>query len=320
MTLLQFLGGLLLLVGGAELFVRSASRVAAWLGIPPVVVGLTVVAFGTSAPELAVTVSAALDGHDDLAFATVVGSNSFNILLILGLSALVAPLVVVQRLVRLDVPLMILVSGGLAVLALDGRIGRVEGAAMFALLLAWTAYTVRAARRSRPEVVAEYAQARPAPGAAARGSLLRVVGGLALGLACLVFGAEYLVEAAASLGRALGLAERVVGVTIVSAGTSLPELATSVVAALRGQRDIAVGNVVGSNLFNVLSVLGLSAAVAPEGLAVSSAALRFDVPVMLAASLACLPILFTGHRISRAEGLLLLAGYGAYVTVLVGRG
>ena len=199
MTLLQLVGGLVLLVVGAEVLVRSAARVAAWLGIPPVVVGLTVVAFGTSAPELAVTVSAALDGHDDLAFATVVGSNSFNILFILGLSALVAPLVVVQRLVRLDVPLMILVSGGMAVLALDGRIGRVEGAAMFTLLLVWTAFTVRAARRSRPEVVAEYAEAQPAPDPTAPGKILRVVGGLAFGLAGLALGAEYLVEAAASL-------------------------------------------------------------------------------------------------------------------------
>jgi cation:H+ antiporter len=320
MIVLQFAGGLVLLVLGAEMLVRNASRLATGLGVSSVVVGLTVVAFGTSAPELAVSVASALDGKDDIAFSNVVGSNSFNLLFILGLSALLTPLVVVQRIVRLDVPLMILVGGTMGALALDGRIGRLEGLGLFAVLVAWTVWTVRASRRTRPEVVAEYEQEFGRPDGITPGGVARLVSGILVGLAGLGFGADLLVDAAVEVGRFLGLSELVIGATIVSAGTSLPEVATSVVAALRGERDIAVGNVVGSNIFNVLGVLGLAAAVSPAGIAVAPAAMRLDVPVMLAASLACLPIVLTGHRISRLEGALLLGGYAAYVAALILRG
>jgi cation:H+ antiporter len=319
MVLLQFVAGLSLLVAGAELLVRGASRLATGLGVSPVVVGLTVVAFGTSAPELAVSVSSALGGKDDIAFANVVGSNSFNILFILGLSALLTPLVVAQRLIRLDVPLMIVVSLGMSLLALDGRIDRAEGVVMLAVLLAWVALTVRLARKTRQEVVAEYGREYGGPSGLTPRGCARLAALVVGGLAGLVWGADVLVDAAVAIGRSVGMSERVIGVTVVSAGTSLPEVATSVVAALRGERDIAVGNVVGSNIFNVLCVLGLAAAVAPGGVGVNPAAPRLDLPVMVLASCACLPVFLTGHRISRWEGLVLLAGYVAYLAALVQR-
>jgi cation:H+ antiporter len=312
-TAVTLVAGLALLIGGAELLVRGASRLATLAGISPLVVGLTVVAYGTSAPELAVSVRSALAGQADLAVGNVVGSNIFNVLVILGLSAVITPLVVRRQLVRVDVPLMIGASVLLLLLASDGRIGRGDG-----LVLAGGAivYTLLALRMGRTAAASD--------GAAEEGPLRRgaavVAGHLALvgaGLAMLVVGARWLVDAAVVVARAAGLSELIIGLTLVAAGTSLPEVATSVVAALRGERDIAVGNVVGSNLFNILTVLGATAIVAPAGVAVAAPALRFDLPVMLLVAVACLPIFFTGHRIDRWEGALFLGYYVAYVAFLV---
>jgi cation:H+ antiporter len=311
---LGFVGGLFLLVMGAELLVRGASRLALTLGIAPLVVGLTVVAFGTSAPEMAVSLQAALEERPDLALGNVVGSNIFNVLFILGISALITPLAVHQKLVRLEVPLLILTSVLLFTMALDGRVGRLEGGFLFLGVLGYTAFLVVQSRREEPEIQQEYAEEFGVKGS--RAGHLLVQGALvAGGLALLVAGSNLLLESAVSIARALGVSELMIGLTLVAAGTSLPEVATSVVAAIRGKRDIAVGNVVGSNLFNVLAVLGLSATVS-SGVGVTEQAIYFDIPVMIAVSLVCLPVFFTGGAISRWEGLVLLAGYGLYLTYL----
>ena len=314
--MLTFIVGLLLLVVGAEALVRGATRLAAVLGISPLVIGLTVVAFGTSSPEFAVSIKAAVSDQADIALGNVVGSNIFNVLLILGLSALVMPLSVSQQLVRLDVPVMIGLSVLVLVLALDGTLGRIEGLLLVVGLLLYTAFLVRQSRRESAAVRDEYAREYDAPPTAGRGwivNLALVAGGLAL----LVLGSRWLVDSAVTAARHFGVSELIVGLTIVAAGTSLPELVTSVVAALRGERDIAVGNVVGSNIFNLMGVLGLAGVIAPGGIAVSPAAIAIDLPVMIAVALACLPIFFTGHTISRGEGALLVGYYIAYTLYLI---
>jgi len=318
LTAVLLLGaGLVVLVFGAELLVRGASRLAAGLGISALVIGLTVVAFGTSAPELAVSIKSAFAGQADIALGNVVGSNIFNVLFILGLAALITPLVVSQQLVRLDVPLMIGVSLLVLVLGLDGRIGRLDGALLFGGLLAYTVFLLRQSRRESAAVQAEYAQEYGSPGRLSGAqwllNLALVLGGLAL----LVVGSRWLVDGAVTIARHFAVSELVIGLTIVAAGTSLPEVAASVVASLRGERDIAVGNVVGSNLFNMMSVLGLSSLVAPDGISVPAAALQFDIPVMIAVAVACLPVFFTGHLIARWEGALFLGYYVAYTLYLV---
>lgn len=316
MSFLVFGLGLLLLVLGADLLVRGASRLSLSFGISPLVVGLTVVAFGTSAPELAVSLQGALSGQGDIAVGNVVGSNIFNVLFILGVSALVTPLVVHRQVVLQELPVMLAVSLLLWGLAANGLIGRAEGALLAGLLVVYVLMLYRQVRRqpvgSEPGAEAEL----PAGGRWLDRlwvQLLLIV----LGLALLVLGSRWLVAAAIGFAARLGISELVVGLTIVAAGTSLPEVATSVMAALRGQRDIAVGNVVGSNIFNILGVLGLSALFAPEGLAVATQALRFDLPLMVGVAALCLPVLLSGHRISRGEGALLLAAYVGYTAWLV---
>jgi cation:H+ antiporter len=330
------IAGLALLIVGAELLVRGASKLAVAAGISPLVVGLTVVAFGTSAPELAVSVQAAAAGQGQLALGNVVGSNIFNVLFILGLSAVVTPLVVSAQLVRLDVPLMIGASALALVLGLDGQISRVDGAILFSCIVAYTWFLIRKSRRETSEALGNSARGKPDtptatntaraaadPDEALTSSdspkfgwpiqLLLIAGGLAL----LVLGARWLVTSASSIARDFGMSELTIGLTIVAAGTSFPEVATSVMASIRGERDIAVGNVVGSNLFNLLAVLGGAALLAPAGIPVPQAALSFDIPIMLATAVACLPIFFTGHLIARWEGALFLAYYIAYVMWLI---
>jgi cation:H+ antiporter len=314
-TTLLFMAGGLLLIAGAELLVRGASRLAVAAGISPLVVGLTVVAFGTSSPELAVTVRSAYAGAADVALGNVVGSNIFNVLFILGLSALIVPLVVAQQLVRLDVPLMIVASVLMLMLGLDRRIGWIDGLILVAGIVAYTVFLIRQSRRESARVRAEYEGAFGTE-EPERTSWLLNIGMVVAGLALLVVGARWLVDAAVATATALGVSELVIGLTIVAAGTSLPEVATSLLAAIRGDRDIAVGNVVGSNIFNILAVLGLGGLVSPEGIAVSSGALTFDIPVMIAVALATLPVFFTGYMIARWEGAVFLGYYIAYTTYL----
>jgi cation:H+ antiporter len=316
-VLLFLVAGLVMLVTGAELLVRGASRLALRFGISPLVVGLTVVAFGTSSPELAVSVRSGFAGQAGIAVGNVVGSNIFNVLAVLGLAALIAPIVVQQKLVRFEVPLVVALSVLVLLMAQDGRIGPFDGLLLAAGLIAYTVLVIRQSRREAAAVQAEYAKEFSV---AAAGWLARLPVQIALvlgGLGLLVLGATWLVDSAVSIARALKLSEAVIGLTIVAAGTSFPELATSVVAALRGERDIAVGNVVGSSLFNLLGILGVAALVTPGGLAVAPGLVFFDIPVMIGVAFACLPIFGSGHRIARWEGALFLGYYAVYVTYLI---
>lgn len=319
-TAILFAAGLALLILGAELLVRGASRLAAAVGISPLVIGLTVVSFGTSAPELAISVQAAWSDQADLAFGNVVGSNAFNVLFILGIAAIIGPLVVHQQLVRFDVPLMIVASALLLVLSLDGSLGRLDGALLFAGIVAYNVLLVRQSRRQSAALRADAAGAvdQVETGDAGRGGgMLVQIGLVVAGLALLVLGSRWLVDGAVEIAAAFGVSELVIGLTIVAAGTSLPEVATSIIASLRGERDIAVGNVVGSNIYNILAILGLSALAAPDGLPVAPSLIRFDLPITIAVALACLPIFVTGHRIARWEGALFLGYYVAYVLYLI---
>jgi len=312
-TWLQILAGLGCLAAGAQGLVRGSSGLARRLGISPLVIGLTVVALGTSSPEVTVSVVSAVRGQTDLAVGNVVGSNILNVLFVLGLSALITPLVVARQLVRRDVPLMAGLSLLMGALAWNGRIGRLEGCALLAGLVAYIVFLVRFAWRQDGEPAA----APPVAAPTASPALVWLIVMVAAGLGLLILGSRMLVDGAIIIARAYGLSELIIGLTIVAVGTSLPEVASSLVAAFRRESDLAVGNVVGSNLFNLLGVLGAAALPQRGGLPVPPSALSFDLPVMIAVAVACLPIFFTGHRISRWEGALFLAYYVAYVLFLV---
>ena len=312
------LAGAALLVLGAELLVRGATLIAAAAGIRPLIIGLTVVAFGTSAPELAVSLGATFGGEPDIAVGNVVGSNIFNVLFILGLSALIVPLAVQRQVIRFELPIMLGVSILLLVVAYDGIIGRLDGLLLFGGLLAYLFYLARSGGAPVPATAITAATEDSAirgPGGARRIAIAALLA--LLGLVLLVAGSRFFVNGAVGLAVLLGVSQTVIGLTIIAAGTSLPELATSVLAGIRGERDIAVGNVVGSNIFNILAILGLCGLLAPDGVGVNPAILRFDIPVMIAVAVATLPVFFTGFRIGRLEGLLFLAFYTAYTAFLV---
>ena len=312
---LMFVLGLVVLVVGADVMVRGASRLAVSFGVSPLVVGLTVVAFGTSAPEMAVSVGSALAGNPDLAIGNVVGSNIANVLLILGISALITPLLVDEQIIRQEIPIMIGASALLVVMALDGNIGLLESIVLFALVIAYTVFLVIQSRRASKAVQDEFETGIPTSTWDSHWAVQ--IGLIAAGLAMLVVGADWLVDAAVAFARAFGVSDLVIGLTVVAVGTSMPEIATSIVAAMRGQRDIAVGNVVGSNVFNILAVLGAAGIASGAGLPVSEAARNFDLWVMLAVAFACLPIMITGREIARWEGVVFLAYYAAYTAWLV---
>lgn len=302
-NLLQLLCGLALLVAGAELLVRCAVRMAANLKVRPLLIGLTLVAVGSSAPQLTVSLQAALNDTADIAVGSVIGSNIFNILVTLGLSALIIPLRVSRQLVRLDIPLMILASGLVFALALNKQLDRLDGAVLLGGLLIYLALLLRQSRHS-----GHHHPRHDLPRTSWLHNLVLMLAALLLlGLA-----GHLLLGAAVTLATELGLSERIIGLTIIAVSTSLPQLATSLIAAFRGQREIAVGNVIGSNVFNLLGVLGVTALVAPAPLSVSPNALAFDLPVMLAVAALCLPVFYTGYRVTRGEGLLFLGLYLAY--------
>jgi cation:H+ antiporter len=317
-TALLFAVGLVALIGGAELLVRGASRLALAFGISPLVIGLTVVAFGTSSPEVAVSVGAAASGKVDLAVGNVVGSNIFNVLFILGLSAVITPLVVAQQLIRQEVPLMIGISLLLMVFAFDGTVSKVEAAALFAGIIAYTVFLIVQSRKETSAAVKqEYATEFSGKRQGGRGTMAVNLALVVVGLALLVVGSRWLVDGAIAFARHFGISEAVIGLTIVAAGTSLPEVASSVVAALRGERDIAVGNVIGSSIFNILGCLGLAGLVSAGPLTIPPSILAFDLPVMLAVAVACLPIFVTGANVARWEGVMFLGYYVAYTAYLI---
>ncbi|MBT0962210.1 calcium/sodium antiporter [Denitromonas iodatirespirans] len=311
-----FVLGLVALIAGAEALVRGAARMALSWGISPLVIGLTVVAFGTSAPEVAVSVGAALDGNPDLAIGNVLGSNIANVLLILGISALIVPLAVSEQIIRQEVPILIGVSALLVGLSADGGLSRLEAGLLLSLAVIYTVFLIVQARRGSAKAQEEAMHELPEPAgwdASPVAQVLLVLGGLGL----LVLGADWLVGAATHFARAFGVSDLVIGLTIVAIGTSMPEIATSIMAAVRGERDIAVGNVVGSNLFNILGCLGAAGLVSSTGLPVSEAARDFDMWVMLAVAFACLPVFITGREIARWEGAVFLGYYVAYTAFLV---
>ncbi|MFO8151950.1 calcium/sodium antiporter [Thioalkalivibrio sp.] len=314
--LIWFVLGLTVLVLGAESLVRGAARLAGSVGVSPLVIGLTVVAFGTSTPEMAVAVHASLAGTPDIAIGNVIGSNIANILLILGIAAVIIPLVVSEQVIRQEVPVMIAATVLLLVLAMDGLISRIDAGILFTLVVVYTAFLILQSRRSTRAAATAPEMDLPQPSRWDRHWAVQVLL-IVVGLAALVLGSRWLVESAVVFARFFGISDLIVGLTIVAVGTSLPEIATSTLAALRGQRDIAVGSVVGSNLFNILAVLGVTGLVSPFGIQVAEAARNLDLWVMLAVALACLPIMFTGREISRWEGTVFLGYYAAYTGYLV---
>lgn len=315
--------GLVLLIGGGEVLVRGASALATKLGIPPLVVGLVIVSAATSAPELAVTIGSVIDEEPGLAVGNVVGSNIANVLLILGLSALFLPLAVKRRLVKFDLPVMVGISILLLVLALDGEITQIDGVILF---LAAVAHIVLSFTLSKKDPDAAPAAAPAASTGAVRtrrapasGVLSFVVPAVLIlaGIGLLVFGADQLVTGAVAIATGFGVSSLVIGLTVVAIGTSLPELATSIAAVRRGERDLAVGNIVGSNIFNIGVVLGLPAIFFPAGIPVPDAAISLDIPLMIAAAIALVPIAFTGFAIARWEGGVFVALYVAYTVYLI---
>ncbi|MCP4080544.1 MAG: calcium/sodium antiporter, partial [Planctomycetaceae bacterium] len=328
---IQILCGFVLLIVGAEVLVRGAVRLAALLGMTPLVIGLTVVAFGTSSPELAVSLQSVFAGSAELAVGNAVGSNTLNILLILGLAALIFPMAVQRQVIRLDLPVMIGVTVALLLICRDGEINRWEGIGMVIFLISYISFLIRISRR-------ETRQAREAAKAALAeieqeasetsnenepasissfGLFVKQASLVIAGLLILGFGCRLFVNGSVELARVLGVSELMIGLTVVSIGTSLPELVTTVIASFRNQREMAVGNIVGSNLFNILCVLGVTASVSPVALPVPEQAILFDIPVTLGAAIICLPIFFTKMEISRWEGLLMVVLYSAYLGYLV---
>ncbi|PTQ87229.1 calcium/sodium antiporter [Agitococcus lubricus] len=310
-TILLLVAGLVILTFGADFLVKGASSLAGSLGISPLVIGLTVVAFGTSAPEMSVSISSALRGEADIAVGNVVGSNIFNVLFILGVSAIVASLMVQKQLVRFDIPIMIYVSLIVLLMGIDGQISRFDGFLLFAGIIVYTLFLIKEARREGV-LVAEGSDDIEPPQPLWKNAILIIVG-----LAMLVLGSQWLVDGAVAIAKYFGLSELVIGLTIVAAGTSLPELATSVMASIKGERDIAIGNIVGSNIFNICAVLGLSSLVSPEGLPVAQSSLLIDIPVMILVALICLPVFLANYTITRLDGMTFVVCYVAYVVYLV---
>lgn len=316
-TILLFVVGLVILILGADLLVRGASRLAAAFGVSPLAIGLTIVAIGTASPEIAVSIQAAVNGQGDLTLGNVLGSNIFNILFILGVTAIVAPIVIAKQLIRKDAPIMLGVSLLTFALAFDGNLGRLDGIFLLIGLIAYIIFALRQSRRESKAVQNEYAQefGLKQPGSTRNTTINVLI--ILIGLGMLVLGSNLLVDSAVAIAKVLGVSELIIGLTIVAAGTSLPEVATSVIAALKKQSDIAVGNAVGSNIFNLLGVLGVGALAAPDGVSVARHVLQLDLPVMVFVALVTLPVFYIDNRISRLEGGLLLSYYIVYVCYII---
>lgn len=301
---LSILGGFIILTLGAEALVRGASAIALKLGITPLIIGLTIVAFGTSAPELAVSVKSALAGNSGIALGNVIGSNIANIGLILAITALIRPIQVQSQIVKRDIPLMIAASLLFWGLLLDGDLSFIDGTILLSLLVAYLGFSYFSSKNGSNEEDFDVAPQNP---------MLSIVF-IVIGISMLVGGGILFVDGAVDLAKNFGISELVIGLTIVAIGTSMPELVTSILAALKGQSDIAIGNVVGSNLFNILGILGVTAIVHP----VSAAGLQhFDFLVMLVMAVIILPFSWTGMRIGRREGGILLFSYLGYMGYLV---
>ena len=320
-SIILVLAGLVLLAFGGEILVRSASRIAVVLGVSPLVIGLTIVAYGTSAPELGVSLFASLEGNPAIAVTNVVGSNIFNVCFILGLCALISPLVVNLQLLKLDVPILIVTSVLAMIFCLDGQVSLYEGLTLTTGAIVYTYWLIQSSRNEGQAVKDEFAEAISPAGAEDRGKTLLSQSIFCLiSLGVLLAGSKLLVQGATELAKVVGVSDRLIGLTIVAAGTSLPEVATSIMATIRGQRDIAVGNIIGSNIFNLMLILGLSSLFSDGGLSVSPSLISFDIPIMVAAVFLIFPLLWTSRKLVRWEGGILFLGYVGYGVALWVRG
>jgi cation:H+ antiporter len=309
-NLLLLVLGLAALLAGAEVLVRGGTGLAEWLGIRPMIVGLTIVSLGTSAPELAVGIDAVLSGSPGLAVGNIVGTNLVNVLFILGLSALLVPVLFQRQTLTFDLPAVSAAALVLYLLALDGDLGRLDGLLLLALGAVYTLLLLRMGRRdAADETVAPAASGDPRP--------LRSSVQLVVGLVVIVVGAELLVDGAVSGAEALGVSEAVIGLTVVAIGTSAPELVTTLVSTLRGDRDIAVGNLLGSSIYNIAVVLGLTVVVAPDGVPVPPEVLAADLLLLVVVAVAAVPVFVSGARITRVEGAAFVVTYLGYLTWLL---
>jgi cation:H+ antiporter len=309
LTVLLIIGGLAALLAGAEVLVRAGTGLATRLRIPPMVVGLTIVSIGTSLPELAVGIDAARSGSPALAVGNIVGTNLVNLLLILGLAALITPVTFERRTLRFDLPAMVVAALALYVLAFDGILGRLDGILLLLGGVAYTGWILYMGRRDPQPGAATRPQATPAR----TPSVVRLVLGLVIGIVAIVAGAELLVDGAVRGAHSLGVSEAVVGLTIVAIGTSAPELVTTIVSTIRGQRDLAIGNLLGSSVYNIAAVLGLTIVVAPAGLPVPSDVLASDLVLLVVATVVAAPVMLTRARIGRVEGGLFVTAYLVYL-------
>ena len=316
MTVILFIAGLALLIGGADLFLKAVDHFGLKWGVSPLIMGLTVVAFATGAPELAISLQAAANGSADLVLGNIIGSNIANILLILGVAGLIKPLFITRRIIRVDVPIVIAASILLYVLSLDGILTKLDGVLLLGALSAYSVFMFFQIKRHREEEVFEYEEDKEELG---KGLFFytKNVTFLVAGLALIVVGSDWMVDGAVEIARVLGLSELVIGLTIVSIGTSLPEIATSISSAIKNKTEIAVANVMGSNLYNILLTVGLTLVIAPNVLKVSDAAVELDMPFMIAVSMACLPIFYSGFTLSKIDSILYLFYYMAYLGYLV---
>ena len=315
-----FLGGLVIIVSGSEMLLRGASRVAAMLNISPIIIGLTIVSVGTSTPELAVGITAAIEGKGPLAVGNIAGTNIVNILLILGLSALIRPLPIRLQSIRLDVPFMIFSALLLIWMSLDDRLSRVEGVWLLGAAVIYTLALMRVSKREGAAMQREFSEEFG-------GKALRAGHGwrkapwnslmLLAGIAITVLGAELLVVGAVDIAKAYGVSDAFIGLTIVAIGTSAPELATTLLATIKNDRDVAIGNLIGSSIYNILVILGLTIMVSPRPVNVSESILRYDLPLAAAVALACLPIFRSQNQVSRLEGGIFVTAYAVYLALLV---
>jgi cation:H+ antiporter len=308
--------GLGALVAGAEVMTRGGTKIASRLGISPIVVGLTVVSIGTSTPELAIGVVAASEGSGALAVGNIAGANVINLLFVLGLSALILPVAIEMRTLRLELPVMAGAAILLWVLAADSVLSRVDGLILVTGAIAYTGAVIWAARRETREIADEFDEAYPTVATSGPRTALHV--GMTLGgIAIIVVGAQLLVDAAVGMARAFDVSDALIGLTVVAIGTTAPELVTTVVSTLRGERDIAIGNLLGSSMYNVLLILGVTCLVPAHGLELPPALVRIDIPIMVAATLVCIPIFISGRRVGRIEGGAMVAAYVAFLAFLL---
>lgn len=316
-----FIAGLAALLIGAEMVVRGSAKLGALLGVRPLVLGLTVVAIGTSLPELAIGIDASLQGSSSLAVGNIAGTNICNLLLILGLSALLQPLPLHLQVLKLDLPMMVAATAIMAAMAWDGALTRLDGFLLFGLAIIYTIGVLRISKRESQAVRKEFEDMCDFYAPTIRQSKMqrrwKYAVMLAAGIGTTIIGADLMVTGAIEIARTLGISEAIIGLTIVAVGTSSPELAIAIISTIRNDRDVAVGNVLGSSIYNILVVLGIICMVSPDGLLVGHELQLFDIPLMMGVALACVPVFIRGRCISRTEGGLGVAVYMIYLLWII---